>query len=319
MSSKHYGYQLNVLLHGNKTVGSFILPDNIELVTFNRPSYLLTTWHVINIMNVLREKITVSKRLKSQTLASNVSHIYQMYGFRQNDDAISNIRITVYTPESSNVPNLTHNFYDAGANKKIAGFYETNSSEIQFDKANNEYVPVNGFLGGFFSEFVHDALSNNIQKEITTQDLIEYISKKANEKFPGKVIRVFLLCCRPDPEVDEGDENISNKTLQNISFKTISPETKKIITTVKRKRYSPQYKLGKIKLYGTAKRNLKKSKKNGFQPKTRKLKLKSNYTKKNLSQTRKKRKTINSASTSSSKSQSSSDSKSSNSVKSMNF
>jgi hypothetical protein len=270
MSSKHYAAQINALMHGGNSIGTFTLPKNIELVTFNKPEFNLNVLHVIKIFDVLRN-IPKSKRIRSQILKSEVLDLYDEYGLNYGEyiDQIksNNIRVTVYKPQSSNIPDLIHYIHDTTNIKKIIGFYNTNEAKITYKKNTKEFIPESGFLKESLNDFIKDFLGNNINREFTTKQLIENISIGANTKYPGKVLRIFLFSCRDDKDKSENDEDMAEKFLKNISSETISPEiaeqpllTQEVIGKImsKRKRNSPKIKITKNK--NSYKKTLKKKK-----------------------------------------------------------
>lgn len=278
MSSKHYAAQMNALMHGSNSIGTFTLPKNIELVTFNKPQFSLNVLHVIKIFDVIRN-IPKSKRIKSQILKSEVSDLYNEYGLNYgsyfHEIKSNNIRLTVYKPQTSNIPDLIHYIHDTTNIKKIIGFYDTNSAKITYKKNTKEFLPESGFLKQSLNNFISDFLGNNINRDFTTKQLIEYISIGANNSFPGKVLRVFLFSCRDDKDKSENDEDMAEKFLQNISSETISPEiaqqpllTQEVIGKImsKRKRNSPQIKISK--------KTQKKSHKNSYKSTSLKIKKK---------------------------------------------
>jgi hypothetical protein len=252
MSSKHYATQINALMHGDDSVGTFTVPHNIELVTFNKPQFNLHVLHVIKIFEVLK-KIPPSKRIRSEILHSDVLDLYNKYNLEHdsvfNQIKTNNIRMTVYKPNSENVPNLIHYIHDTTNLKKIIGFYKTNDAIITYKKSTNEFIPESGFLGYKFNYFIKSLLQGDTSLDFTTKQLIEHFSMTANKYFPGKVIRVFLFSCRGDLEQVEHDEDMAEKFLQNISSKTISPEitaqpllAEEVLESIvsKRKRNSPK-------------------------------------------------------------------------------
>lgn len=252
MSSKHYATQINALMHGGNSVGTFTVPENIELVTFNKPQFDLNVLHVIKIFEVLK-KIPPSKRIRSQILISDVSDLYHEYDLKYgsffNQIKTNNIRMTVYKPNSENVPNLIHYIHDTTNLKKIIGFYKTNDASITYNKNTKEFIPESGFLYYKFNYFIKSLLQGDITLDFTTNQLLEHFSMTGDKYFPGKVIRVFLFSCRGDPGQVEIDEDMAEKFLQNISSKTISPEitaqpllAEEVLESIvsKRKRNSPK-------------------------------------------------------------------------------
>jgi hypothetical protein len=287
MSSKQYGAQINALMHGAQSIGNFTLPPNIELVTFNKPEFTLDILHVIKIFDTLRQ-IPLSRRIKSQVLKSDISDLYVKYKLNYGPDyekyKTMNIRITDYKPNETGVPNLQQSFEDTTNKKKVLGFYETNDASITYIRENSnktkinvnsneaimnvnsndtkmnvnanynrgEYIPQSGFLQNSYKDFINYKLQGNKNLYFTTEQLVEYIALKANILFPGKVIRVFLLCCRTDKD-NSTDEDMAVRYLENISSETISSElaeqpmlVESAVETIirKRKRSSAQIKIG---------------------------------------------------------------------------
>lgn len=240
MSSKHYAYQLNVLMHGADSDKIFTLPSNIELVTFNRPNFTLDILHVIKLFDAMR-KVKVTKRLKSQILHSEISDLYEKYKLKYGSHyhiiEKLNIRLTVYKPGEENVPNVILTCADETNKKKVIGFYHTDIASISgrridetamninnSNSSNFEFYPQSGFLENSYEEFVNMVLQGNKNIYFTTKQLIDYISIKASATFPEKKIRVFLFSCRGDRDKEEKDTDMAEKFLQNISTETISPE-----------------------------------------------------------------------------------------------
>jgi hypothetical protein len=231
---KHYGHSLNILVHGGKYIGNFKLPANIELVTFNKPNFLLPVLDIMNIFKTIK-KIPLSKKVKSQVLVSDTrKYLHDIQGtdileqIKSKDpqlkEYVKNIRMTVYKPLSENIPNLIQEFYDDGMIKNVTGFYDTKYADINFNLNKFEWVPTGGIDTKLNNLFLNNVLSGDIKKKITTEYLINFLSFIANISYPGKIVRVFLFCCRPDSDKNDIDENMAEKYVENLSAETISPE-----------------------------------------------------------------------------------------------
>lgn len=294
MSSKHYAYQINGLMHGANSIGKFTIPSNIELVTFNRPKFSLDILHVIKLFNIL-QKVKVSRRLKSQILKSDITDLYEKYKLNYknfyNEIKNMNIRLTVYKPNETNVPNIMLTLNDESILKKVIGFYHTDTASIlgrrtietnmniNSNSSNFEFYPQSGFLENSYEEFVNNVLGGNTSLYFTTKQLLDHIAMKSSLIFPGKVVRVFLFSCRSDDD-QATDEDMAEKLLENISSETISPEIAQqpllsavAVEAISKKRGRSSEKISFLK---TAKRprisqptksQTKKRKRSGFNPK----------------------------------------------------
>jgi hypothetical protein len=181
------------LSHGGDKLGEFILPDNIELVTFNRPGLLFYSAAVKEIMKTLHI-IPPSMRILSRPLT-----LIYPDGLEQ---IAQSIRITYYEPKSV-VPNLELSLSEGpnDINQYLSGLFTTKNADIDYT------VPkkLSGAVPEFDSSFIMNALHGDNTKRFTTQDVVTYLSQVLNlyERFKGKRVRLYMISCRSLDTIEE--------------------------------------------------------------------------------------------------------------------
>jgi hypothetical protein len=221
---------LTLLTHGGTSIGPFSLPNNIELITFNRPGQYMSTYAVKKIMQYLR-RLPNSKRIRSRVLRLDYPELVA-----PGQHTHENIRISYFEPYSTGVPNQILNLSNGPQDvvRNLTGFFDTTLSDINL--TNNTKIS-----GSFrlFDKKLIDTILSGVNTNIYTLQLVIYmISKYLNEHHPGKRLRLYLMCCRTG-EPEEPDTDMASATFTNILRSSHSSASKK---NKKRKRSSPSNK-----------------------------------------------------------------------------
>lgn len=217
---------LTLVTHGGPSIGSFSLPNNIELITFNRPGQFMSTYAVKKIMEYLR-RLPNSKRIRSRVVRLDYPELVA-----PGQTTHENIRITYFEPYSTGVPNQILSLSNGPQDnvRNLTGFFDTTISDI--NTINNTKI-----AGSFrlFDKKLIDTILSGVNTNIYTLQLVIYmISKFLNEHHPGKRLRLYLMCCRSG-EPEEPDTNMASATFTNILRSSRSNNSKK---NKKRKRTS---------------------------------------------------------------------------------
>jgi hypothetical protein len=224
-----------LLTHGDRSIGPFALPNNIELITFNRPGHLMSTAAVKKMMGYLRQMPT-TKRIRSRIVSLDYSDLVPS-GYPSSE----NIRITYFEPSSTAVPNQLLNLSNGSDDlvRNLTGFFATSIGDINI----NTNTKIRGAWEEYDTMLLNNILSGVNTIKYTLQQIIYMLSKHMKDNHPNKRLRLYLMCCRSG-EPEEADTNMASGRFSNILRSSRSSASKK---NKKRKRSSPSNKGATVK------------------------------------------------------------------------
>jgi hypothetical protein len=173
------------LSHGYEVLGTFYPPKHIEIVTFNRPGFILTPQLAQELFKRLH---TIEKENEIIPGIVNIPIQILKNGSVQTD--YQNVTISVYTHKTP-TPNTKLNL-NGGYERFFEGFY---TPETAMFYSNFTFTGQNNMLNVIFYNTI---LHKDITKSFTLEMLANFLSKT----FPKKQIRLYQFSCMDGEELD---------------------------------------------------------------------------------------------------------------------
>jgi hypothetical protein len=173
------------LSHGYEVLNKFYPPKNIEIVTFNRPGFILTP----QLAQALFKHLHTIKKEK-EILPGTLNMPIQILKNGHIETEYQNVSISVYTHKTP-TPNTTLNL-NGGYERLFEGFY---FPETAMFYSNFTYTGQNNMLNYLFYNTI---LNKDITKSFTLETLANFLSKT----YPEKKIRLYQFSCMDGEELD---------------------------------------------------------------------------------------------------------------------
>lgn len=187
------------LTHGADASGTIVIPHNVELITFNRPGFILLETAVKEMMRILR-RVSNRKQIKSDALILEYKNLL-------GKTVSERIRVSYYEPNQKNVPNQAL-LLSSGENdpvRNLTGMYDAKKADIDL----GSMTKAAGSIDTFTEEFKDSVLFGNPLQIFNTQTLVSYFSDSMSRTHPGKRVRLYLMCCRTGLK-DEDEDMVSD-------------------------------------------------------------------------------------------------------------
>jgi hypothetical protein len=188
---KHFDYTKTLIIHGANSEETFILPENVEVITFSNLGYPLDARTGISLLNFLSKNF---ENYKNRSL--NYLH---NKNYRINHDQV---RIRVYNGLSQ-IINFNLSFVEDDLSQ-VQKLFDTKKGKIYYSHPPLLFTSVKGIETAFTSNFKNSIAPDAAGVRHFT---LEHFIKQLTANFPGQ-IRLFLLCCAGGEGVVEMLENV---------------------------------------------------------------------------------------------------------------